>query len=93
MTDKALEPMDSKKLTIIVLLDLNLSKAFDSTDHRRLPCNLNALGIDRAVLKWFRSYLTGRQQLRQDWFWDLKPRFDHSWSCPRKIRTHNTGPE
>lgn len=56
MTDEALEAMDSKKLTIVVPLDL--SKAFESTDHRRLLCNLNALGIGRAVLEWFRSYLT-----------------------------------
>ena len=67
MTDEALEAMDSKKLTIVVPLDL--SKAFESTDHRRLlGGNLNALGIGRAVLEWFRSYLTGRQQLRRDWF-------------------------
>ena len=92
MTDEALEAMDSKKLTIVVPLDL--SKAFESTDHRRLlGGNLNALGIGRAVLEWFRSYLTGRQQLRRDWFWDFKPRCDLSWSSTRKIRTHNTGPE
>ena len=66
MTDEALEAIDSKKLTVVVPLDL--SKAFESTDHRRLLCNLNGLGIGRAVLEWFRSYLTGRQQLRQGWF-------------------------
>ena len=71
MTDEALEAMDSQKLTIVVPLDL--SKAFESTDHRRLLCNLNALGIGRAVLEWFRSYLTGRQQLRRDWFKDCNP--------------------
>ena len=55
MTNEAREAMDSKKLTFVVPLDL--SKAFESTDHRRLLCNLNALGIDRAVLEWFRSYV------------------------------------
>ena len=34
MTDKVFKAMDSKELTVIVLLDL--SKAFDSIDHRKL---------------------------------------------------------
>ena len=59
-TDKVLEAMDSKKLTLVVLLDL--SKAFDSIDHCRLLSKLQALGIGRTALEWFRSYLTGRQQ-------------------------------
>ena len=59
-TDKLLEAMDSKKLTLVVLLDL--SKAFDSIDHCRLLSKLQALGIGRTALEWFRSYLTGRQQ-------------------------------
>lgn len=60
MTDKVLEAMDSKKLTLVVLLDL--SKAFDSIDHCRLLSKLQALGIGRTALQWLRSYLTGRQQ-------------------------------
>ena len=60
MTDKVLEAMDSKKLTLVVLLEL--SKAFDSIDHCRLLSKLQALGIGRTALKWIRSYLTGRQQ-------------------------------
>ena len=59
-TDKVLEAMDSKKLTLVVRLDL--SKAFDSIDHCRLLSKLQALGIGRTALEWFRSYLTGRQQ-------------------------------
>ena len=59
-TDKALEAMDSKKLTLVVLLDL--SKAFDSIDHCRLLSKLQALGIGRTALERFRCYLTGRQQ-------------------------------
>ena len=59
-TDKVLEAMDSKKLTLVVLLDL--SKAFDSIDHCRLLSKLQALGIGRTALKRFRCYLTGRQQ-------------------------------
>ena len=59
-TDKVIEAMDSKKLTLVVLLDL--SKAFDSIDHCRLLSKLKALGIGRTALEWFRSYLTGRQK-------------------------------
>ena len=59
-TDKVLEAMDSKKLTLVVLMDL--SKAFDSIDHCRLLSKLQALGIGRTALEWFRCYLTGRQQ-------------------------------
>ena len=59
-TDKVIEAMDSKKLTLVVLMDL--SKAFDSIDHCRLLSKLQALGIGRTALEWFRSYLTGRQQ-------------------------------
>ena len=59
-TDKVLEAMDSKKLTLVVLMDL--SKAFDSIDHRRLLSKLQALGIGRTALERFRCYLTGCQQ-------------------------------
>ena len=52
--------MDSKELTVVVLLDL--SKAFDSIDHRKLLTKLSALGISLGVLEWFKSYLTGRTQ-------------------------------
>ena len=37
ITDKALEAMDAKKVTLVVLLDL--SKAFDSIDHATLLAN------------------------------------------------------
>ena len=48
-TDKVLEAMDSKKLTLVVLLDL--SKAFDSIDHCRLLSKLQALGMGRTALE------------------------------------------
>ena len=60
MTDKIFKAMDSKELTVIILLDL--SKAFDSIDHRKLLTKLKALGLSLGALEWFKSYLTGRTQ-------------------------------
>ena len=54
--DKALKAMDAKKVTLVVLLDL--SKAFDSTDQTTLLAKLLALGVFRASLDWFKSYLS-----------------------------------
>ena len=48
ITDKALEAMDAKKVTLVVLLDL--SKAFDSIDRVTLLAKLQALGASRASL-------------------------------------------
>ena len=58
ITDKALEAMDAKKVTLVVLLDL--SKAFDNIDHVTLLAK--ALGVSRASLDWFKSYLSERLQ-------------------------------
>ena len=41
---------------------LDLSKAFDSIDHRKLLTKLKALGLSLGALEWFKSYLTGRTQ-------------------------------
>ena len=60
MSDKILEAMDSKKLTLVVLLDL--SKAFGSIDHLRLLAKLRTLGASETSLEWFRSYLSERKQ-------------------------------
>ena len=60
VTDKALEAMDVKKVTLVVLLDL--SKAFDSIDHTMLLAKLQALGVSHASLHWFKSYLSERLQ-------------------------------
>ena len=60
ITDKALEAMDAKKVTLVVLLDL--SKAFNSIDHVTLLAKLQALGASRASLDWFKSYLSERLQ-------------------------------
>ena len=60
ITNKALEAMDAKKVTLVVLLDL--SKAFDSIDHVTLLAKLQALGVSRESLDWFKSYLSERLQ-------------------------------
>ncbi|XP_068671396.1 uncharacterized protein [Montipora foliosa] len=59
-SDLALEAMDRKQVTALVLLDL--SKAFDSIDHMSLLKKLRAMGTSKEAIEWFRSYLTGRKQ-------------------------------
>ena len=51
---------EEKKYALGVFMDL--SKAFDCVRHDLLLEKLEALGIRGVVLKWFRSYLEGRQQ-------------------------------
>ena len=48
-------------LSAMVLLDL--SKAFDSIDHRILLHKLVNVGASPMVVKWFESYLSGRNQV------------------------------
>ena len=59
-SDLALEAMDRKQVTALVLLDL--SKAFDSIDHMSLLKKLRAMGTSKEAIEWCRSYLTGRKQ-------------------------------
>ncbi|KAM7426239.1 hypothetical protein ABFA07_022448 [Porites harrisoni] len=60
MSGLALEAMDRKQVTALVLLDL--SKAFDSIDHMSLLKKLRAMGTSKEAREWFRSYLIGRKQ-------------------------------
>ena len=39
----------------------DFAKAFDSVPHKRLSLKLKANGIEGDVLKWIRSFLTGRR--------------------------------
>ena len=49
MTDKFLEAMNNKMLTLMVVLDL--SKAFDSIDHAKLLFKLRSLGVSCTALE------------------------------------------
>lgn len=49
--------MDKQEVTLLVLLDLRA--AFNTVNHKIL---VNILKSDFGILKWFRSYLTGRIQ-------------------------------
>ena len=60
LVDRITQYMDSGKLPLSIFLDL--SKAFDTLDHSILLNKLNFYGISNTPLKWFQSYLWGRQQ-------------------------------
>lgn len=53
--------IDKKKLTAIISLDL--SKAFDSIDHKLLLKKLSKLGLGENAVQWVESYLTNRKQI------------------------------
>ena len=53
--------MDNKNLTAMVLLDM--SKAFDSVDHKLMISKLQDAGASSSSTKWFRSYLSDRQKV------------------------------
>ena len=60
VTDQLLQAMDSKKVSIMVLLDM--SKAFDSIRRDILLSKLQNLDFSQGALDWFQSYLSNRQQ-------------------------------
>ena len=64
--------MDNGKVTALTLLDL--SAAFDTIDNATLLERLHGhFGISGAVLQWFKSYISNRQQ---------HVHIDGSLSCP-----------
>jgi hypothetical protein len=52
--------MEKKKKVIIITLDL--FKAYDSVDHNLLLLKLFMIGCDLISMKWFKSYLSNRTQ-------------------------------
>ena len=63
LIDQVLHDLDKKKNPVVVYMDL--SKAFDTLDHKILLHKLKYYGIDGIALKWFSSYLSNRQQYVQ----------------------------
>ena len=61
LTDFIKFQMDKGHYVGMVLLDLQ--KPFDTVDHNILLMKLEAIGLNEDVIRWFRSYLTDRQQL------------------------------
>ena len=55
-----LPSMDKGKVTGLLFVDI--SKAFDSLNHKVLLHKLKHLGLSERSLRWFRSYLAHRQQ-------------------------------
>lgn len=60
LNNLVLESLDKGKVTGLSFIDV--SKAFDSLNHRVLQGKLEHLGLSGNPLKWFRSYLGARQQ-------------------------------
>ena len=62
ITNDLLLALDRGEVSILTLLDLSV--AFDTINHNILLRRLQlSFGFDGVALSWFRSYLTGRQQI------------------------------
>ena len=60
LTDRILKDIDNRDTSLTIFVDL--SKAFDTLDHQILFHKLKYSCVNDIPLKWFTSYLTGRQQ-------------------------------
>ena len=60
LVDRVMEQLDKGNCAISIFMDL--SKAFDTLDHKILLQKLRYYGLQNTPLRWFDSYLTGRLQ-------------------------------
>jgi len=60
LVDRILHDLDKKKNPVTVYMDL--SKAFDTLDHKILLNKLQFYGINGVTLLWFKDYLSNRLQ-------------------------------
>ena len=60
LMDKSIFSLENKKHVIGLFIDF--SKDFDAVDHAIMLCKLSYYGIRGNALKWFESFLRGRQQ-------------------------------
>ena len=60
LLDRVLSALNDKKLPVSIFMDL--SKAFDTMDHKILLNKLKYYGINWTPLSWFMSYLSSRTQ-------------------------------
>ena len=63
LVEKLYSSLDERNIAVTCFLDLK--KAFDTVDHSILISKLYKLGIRGPILKWFKSYLSNRQQFVQ----------------------------
>ena len=61
LSDFIRKQQDKGHFTGMVILDLQ--KAFDTVNHKILLDKLQAMGVGQIVVQWFKSYLSGREQL------------------------------
>ena len=59
LNERILSEFDKNNTALAIFLDL--SKAFDTIDHKILLAKLNYYGIQNSALKWFQSYLDNRK--------------------------------
>ena len=60
LTKEILDSFEANQFTLGVFVDL--SKAFDTVNHKILLTKLTYFGIEGTYLKWFKSYLENRKQ-------------------------------
>ena len=60
LVNQLYQSFDESKFTLGIFIDL--SKAFDTVDHKILTKKLELYGIKDCSLRWFESYLSNRKQ-------------------------------